>query len=445
MVQKINRRVFLTLSSMGLALASIPLIRKGGPSLASLFDGMSNTPKSVSDIYVSKNGTPEQNVSKVLYMMGGIEKFIGKRDIVVLKPNAQWWNQGRTNLAAMKGFIDLVLGIPGFNGEVIIAENQHFMDDTLPEAEKDNVRGWTHFSEINGDIDGVRHNLNTLIKLYSKKGIMNVTKYHWRDGGPKRKDAWGNGMNGGVVKGPQEGDGYVWTDIVYHYSPIFGIKKWKVMMTYPVFTSAYSGITIDLKNGAFRRDGKGGGEYLRDRRVKLINFPVLNSHGEDTGITSSLKNYMGITDLSCGVPGLTPEGYHNVHACGGTIFRYAKAGPVGHFIKTIKKADLNIVTAEWVGWGHRTDTSKATRNKTILAATDPVSLDYYAAKYIVYPLSGEKIHNPDDTESPIRHYLDLAVDALGEPPLSRRSFEVHKYSFSPGHEDHVIDKLDYGA
>ncbi|MBI5586777.1 MAG: DUF362 domain-containing protein [Deltaproteobacteria bacterium] len=437
--------MFLTLASMGIAMASWPILRKGGPSLASLFENPSMGPRSISEVYVAKNGTPQQNVSKVVEMMGGIEKFIGKNDIVVLKPNAQWWNQGRTNLAAMKGFIDLVLNIPNFSGEVIIAENQHFMDDTLPEKEKDNIRGWTHLSEINGDIDGVNHNINTLIELYAKKGHKNVTKYHWRDGGPKKKDAWGNGMNGGVVKGPWEGDGYVWTDIVYHFSPIFGIKKWKVMMTYPVFTSSYSGITVDLKNGPFRRDGKGGGEYLRDRQVRLINLPVLNSHGDDTGITSSLKNYMGITDLSCGAPGLTPKGYHNVHACGGTIFQYAKAGPVGHFIKTIRKADLNITTAEWVGWGHRTDTSKATRMKTILAGTDPVSLDYYAAKYVVYPLSGARIHNPDDTGSLIRRYLDLAIDALGAEPLVRRSFEVHRYSFSPGGGDMTTGKIDYGA
>ena len=74
-------------------------------------------------IYEAKNGTPEQNMIKVIEMMGGINQFIGIDDIVVLKPNAQWWNQGMTNTDAMKGFIDLVLGIPGFKGEIIIAEN----------------------------------------------------------------------------------------------------------------------------------------------------------------------------------------------------------------------------------------------------------------------------------------------------------------------------------
>ena len=59
-----------------------------------------------SKIYISKNGTPQQNMEKVIEMMGGIETYIQKNDIVILKPNLQWWNQGRTNLAAMKRLID---------------------------------------------------------------------------------------------------------------------------------------------------------------------------------------------------------------------------------------------------------------------------------------------------------------------------------------------------
>lgn len=47
--------------------------------------------------------------------MGGIERIIEIDDIVILKPNAQWRNQGRTDLAAMKSFMDLVLNIPNFN------------------------------------------------------------------------------------------------------------------------------------------------------------------------------------------------------------------------------------------------------------------------------------------------------------------------------------------
>ena len=35
-------------------------------------------------------------------MKGGIEKIIGAGDIVVIKPNVQWWNQVAPNLSAIK-------------------------------------------------------------------------------------------------------------------------------------------------------------------------------------------------------------------------------------------------------------------------------------------------------------------------------------------------------
>jgi hypothetical protein len=116
---------------------------------------------SISYIYESKNGTPEQNVQKVVEMMGGIEKFIGKEDIVILKPNAQWWNQGMTNTNAMKGFIELVLAIPGFKGEIIIAENHH----CFGKRNTSNIRGWVT-QERNGDF-----NLNELIEYFQCKRV----------------------------------------------------------------------------------------------------------------------------------------------------------------------------------------------------------------------------------------------------------------------------------
>jgi hypothetical protein len=223
------------LLAAGAAAAAIPLGRalRGSFGTARL----NGAAMRQSRVYVSRSGTPQENVRKVVEMMGGIGGFVDRRSIVVIKPNAQWWNQGRTNLAAMKGFIDLVLGIPGFEGEVIIAENHHFMDEKLPYAERDDIRGWTHLSEINGDIDGVNHSMDTLIGLYHKEGRMNVSKRHLRDGGPKPRLVWGNGSDGGIVKGPWEGDGYVWSDEDYVYSPLMGLKTWKVKMTYPVFTS----------------------------------------------------------------------------------------------------------------------------------------------------------------------------------------------------------------
>jgi len=433
----ISRRKFFHVFLGGLTPLFFTLLKKNSFSMG-MFNRINelqnnhNPEHAISEIFIAKNGTPQQNVAKVIEMMGGIGRFIGLNDIVILKPNAQWWNQGRTNLAAMKGFIDLVLNIPDFKGELIIAENHHFMDVSLREREQDNVRGWTHLSEINGDVDGVNHNLNTLIELYQKQGYEHVTKYHWRDGGPKR-DIWGNGQNGGVVSSPAEGDGYVWSDINYTFTGFLGLKKWKVKMTYPIFTSSYSGITIDFKNGAFKRNGKRGGDYLPNKSIRFINFAVLNTHGTDTGITSSTKNYMGITDLSCGAWGLQPKGYVNVHQCGERYYPYSKAGPLGHFMKTIRKADLNIVTAEWVGWGSRTNPSKATRMRTILASKDPIALDYYGAKYLLYPLTNKTYHDPQNRKSSVSRFLQLALKASGDGTLDERLMRINEHDFKKTH------------
>ena len=427
-----NRRSFILLVLAGLTVGIMGRFRGAIGKFLARFDQPPQVralPEGhVSDIYLARNGSPQENVARVLEMMGGVEKFIGTKDIVILKPNAQWWNQGRTNLAAMKEFIDQVLQLSHFEGEIIVAENHHFMDETL--AEPDNVRGWVEFSEINGDIDGENHNLNTLVEMFRKKGYGNVTKCHWRDGGPK-KDWWGNGQNGGIVASAAEGDGYVWTDIDYRFSGIWGLKEWIVKMSYPVFTSSYSGITIDLMKGAFLRDGEGGGRFLPERPVKLINFSVLNHHGSGTGITGSVKNYMGITDLSCGHWGLEPEGYANVHFCGEGLYPFAMAGAIGHFMKTVRMGDLNIVTAEWVGWGHRTDVARATRTKTILAGTDPIALDYYGAKHLVFPLSRrEDLHDPDNPRSAVRRFLNLALLEIEKGALVEKHMRIHEHGFA---------------
>ena len=77
-------------------------------------------------VFRSVNGRPKDNLIKVLEMMGGVERFIGRDDIVIIKPNLQWWNQGAPNISALNTFVDLIFGkSEGFYGEVIIAENTH--------------------------------------------------------------------------------------------------------------------------------------------------------------------------------------------------------------------------------------------------------------------------------------------------------------------------------
>ncbi|MFW5775613.1 MAG: hypothetical protein ACOCW2_04910, partial [Chitinivibrionales bacterium] len=251
----------------------------------------------------------------------------------------------------------------------------------------------------------------------------NVSAVAWRDGGPK-KDIWGNSQNGGVVKNWRDGDGYVWSDEEFRFTGFVGLKTWTVKMSYPIFTSPYSGITIDLKDGAFDRST---GRQLRDRPIRLVNFAGLCDHGSDTGTTSAVKNYMGITDLSCGYWGLEPPGYANVHFVGEKYYTFARAGVISHFMNTIRKADLNVVTAEWVGFGHRIDVGRATRARSIYAGVDPFALDYWGAKHLILPHSknGDN-HDPDNPQSAVGRFLRFGSEHIGYDVLDDSLITVHE-------------------
>ncbi|RJQ17676.1 MAG: DUF362 domain-containing protein [Nitrospiraceae bacterium] len=427
MLSNLTRRMFLAFSAM----AALALYFKRYPK--DLFaaervntgvkahnPGASHDGKSY--VYLAKGASSEDNMRKVVEMMGGINKFVGADDIVLLKPNAQWWNQGTTNTNAMKAFIEMVLASPNFKGEIIIAENHHFPED--------NSRGWTT-DKRNGD-----HNLNELVEHFQKSGRPNVTKYHWHDGGGSVPGMWGGAEKGGLVKGPGNGDGYVWRDDLVFTAP--GGKK--AMMSYPVFTSEYSGITIDFCKGPWKN-----GMYL-DRKLKFVNFAGLNHHSS-TGVTASIKNYLGICDMTCGHRGRQPEGFYNLHFIGESNLHWrikevlgkfgwkeyltAIGGAVGYFMKNVRMADLNIITAEWTGYGSRTDTNLREHTRAVLASADPVALDYAAAKDILMPAtvknsksSSLRLENdPEPDDSPFRKFLsgchDMGIGNLREDRIVR--------------------------
>jgi hypothetical protein len=403
-------------------------------------------PDGLSYVYMARNATPEENMTKVMSMMGGINRYIGPNDIVVLKPNAQWWNQGMTNTDGMKAFIDLVLAIHGFAGEVIIAENHQIQDD--------NSRGWTT-EKRNG-----QYNLNELIEYYQSKGFENVTKYHWHNGGQCVRPLQHDACCGRIVKRAEDGDGYVWMDDCYYTSP----EGRRCLMSYPIFTSKYSGITIDLKNGAWK-DGK----YL-DRKVRFINFSALNHHSRYAGVTASVKNLMGVVDMTCGFPGDAPAACYNVHHIGVSenikwlkkkiYWRLAKlrnarklaieeffcrkfyyaGGTIGTLMRDVRMPDLNIITAEYVGWGHRTNNKKSAHTRALAASKDPVALDLVATEKILLPVTPRdkvdpegksfyKLNDPKDKNGPFFKFLyETHQQGIGNITLGK--IKLKEYDFS---------------
>ena len=397
-----------------------------------------------SRVYMVKNASPEQNMKKAIEMIGGIEKIVGKNDIVILKPNAQRFNQGMTNTDAMKGFIDLILSMPNFTGEIIIAENH--------QIQKDELRGWIT-DQRNGQF-----NFNELVQHYQKHGFKNVTKYHWHNAGPCSKPLQGDACCGRRIESPEQGDGYVWMDDCYYVSPLGR----KCLMTFPVFTSSFSGIRIDLKNGAWKE-----GRYL-DVPIRLINFSALNHHSRYAGVSASVKNLMGVVDMSCGFHGDLPKKTYNVHHIGvnkkigwlkwnwridsfRNMLRYKfedychrhfhhTGGALGFFMANVRFPDLNIIAADLVGWGDRIRLDKAFKPKALLISKDPVALDYIAAKKILLPgtpvdekeKSGVKyieLNDPDIANGPFYRFLqETHNEGIGN--ISMEKIKMKKYDLS---------------
>lgn len=378
-----------------------------------------------SNIYSGKDKDTVRATKIMLEKLGGIESIIDKDDIVVLKPNSQWWLQGMTNTDVIAEFIRQVLAVPNFSGEIIIVDNHQCKDP--------NSRGWVT-EKRNG-----KFNLNELVEYFNDRGFNNVTKYHWHPAGKNPTPLQMSGSGNNVISHPSEGDGYIWPLDLFYESP----NGNKCILAYPVFTSSYSGTTIDLKNGAFK-DNKYTGQP-----VKFINFSAINHHSKYTGLTASIKNYMGVVDMSCGFPAPEPSGFYNTHHVGATslfkflafradkignfpfykdilihssVFRFRYTGGVlGKFMKEIKKADLNIITAINVGWGSRTNEKKSYKADTVIASTDPVSLDFWAAKNILLKATIEvsapdeyvKLNDPELNSNPFRHFLIECQKEIG--------------------------------
>ena len=97
-------------------------------------------------------------------------------------------------------------------------------------------------------------------------------------------------------------------------------------------------------------------------------------------------------------------------------------------MNTIRKADLNITTAEWIGLSSRTAPPVA-RTRAVLASTDPVALDYHATKYLLYPNSGISYHNPDNMQGALYQYV-FKCSEEGGWVFDERHVAVNSYDFN---------------
>lgn len=393
--------------------------------------------KERTSLYLGKDGGPAANVDTALGKLGGMSKIVGVDDVVVIKVSAQWWNQGMTNVAAVKRTIEHILEIPGWKGEIVVFENTHFHypDKRVDDPARGLTRAWTRPSERNVDVPGW-NKLADLITHFGGLGAP-VSFYGLVDGGgsslsgdpwydPKHEHGVYGGDDRGGISRNEFRDGYFWD-----FNQVFRLKRSRVghaqtPLTWPRFTSPKSGAVIDFRDGVMRRDGN---KIVADgRKLRFINMTTCNEHGS-TGFTGACKSPMGIVDMSAGALGTHPdvEGYQSVHYFGRTGRPHPErdptwrmAGPLAYWNNKVRRADLYLTVAEWVavtpnsGYNGEDDmrhhAACAKKTGHVVAGTDPVAIDAWCVKHLVAP-QAEKykdmltLENPDSKVSKFLRYF----------------------------------------
>jgi len=284
----------------------------------------------------------------------GPNGIIGRNDIVLIKVNGEWRWRGGTNTDVVKGLINAVVHHPdGFTGEVVIVENGQW--DSYMDNRPDNQNPDACNAE------DITQSFNDVANMFA--GSNRVSVYDWTAIQTNSVGEFGSG---------DTRDGYC-------YVP-------EIEEGYPKFTTVY-GTRISLRYGYWN------GSSYDNSRVKFLNVPVLKDHS-GAGVTCSVKHFMGVQDLWKG----TQEAPHEPMRTEGLF---------GKLMLVARFPDLNIADAIWVTpeGGPNGPYDKAVRVDKLLASQDPIALDYYAAKHVLLPISGDPRHDPETAGSFFRQML----------------------------------------
>jgi hypothetical protein len=356
-------------------------------------------------LHVARGAGPAANIDAVLDQVD-LRAAIGDDDVVAIKVSAQWWNQGMTNVAAARRVVERVLDRPGFRGEVILFENTHFrLADgsglarafTHPSARNVDVPGWASLGDLVGE-------LRASARPASAVGLVDAAPSALA-GDPWHDPGHAHGTYGGDGRGPiapgEARDGYRW-DLARAFRRKRGwLETARTPLSWPVFRSPRTGLHIDLADGV----SEVAGATLRktSRKLTWISMVTVNEHAS-TGMTACCKSAMGVVDMSAGKFGTDPrtDGYASIHYFGNPEATWRMAGPLAHFARTVRAPDLYLAVAEWVAlrpapsvaWDDDTQDARlaaeaAHRAATVIAGTDPVAIDYWAARHVLTPIAAQ--------------------------------------------------------
>jgi uncharacterized protein (DUF362 family) len=275
--------------------------------------------------------------------LNGTNGLIAAGDVVLIKVNAQWKYRGCTNSDVVRGVIQRILEHPdGFSGEVVIVENGQGRGSLACDT-----------SVSYGGDTGVHANAQD--ESHSFLWLVN--------------NLFADSRVSAFLLDPVAA-----TFIGADEHAANGYRTFE-NVSYPCFTTA-GGRRVELREGVWT----GGGHAAN---LKLLNIPVLKHH--DVGgseITGALKHMYGLVSMS--------DGQSNFRHYGGL------GETCGKMMASVHTPVLNIMDAIWVAQSALAGypASATTRVNTILASQDPVALDYWSAKYVLYPIDNTERHLP---------------------------------------------------
>jgi len=331
--------------------------------------------------------------SSTVSLVSGPSGMIASDDIVLIKVNAQWKYRGCTNSDVVKGVIQRALDHPdGFTGEIVVFENGQ------GGGKLDCTSTWGSSYPDASSHPNAEHPLHSFSYLANTIFAGRPVSQYLLD--PIRSnfiDASDHSSNG--------------------YRRVGNVS-------YPCFTTP-RGNRVELRDGLWT-----GSDYAD--KLKLINVPVLKHHG-GCGTTGALKHFYGVLSMQDG--GNAGDRRH-----------YGQIGnDCADMWCNVKTPALTILDCIWVSPGALAGypESATVRTNMLIAGFDPVALDYWASKHVLYAAGGNSYHDPDQSTE-LQSFLTQAMQRInttyggvdGEPAtMTESAMTVLQYSLNDSDRD----------
>jgi hypothetical protein len=322
--------------------------------------------------------------------LAGPQGLIASDDLVMLKINAQWKHRGTTNADVVRGIIQRILDHPdGFSGEVFLFENGR----GRASFDCDLCDDYYATDEVAANAEDPSHTWSWLVKeCFQDPRVSGILFDEYR--------------HIEVPEDDHETQGY------RAFNPHPGRHPWA--LTSPVFNTS-GGKRVDFRRGVWTGTG------YDDSKFKVLNVPILKTH-RAAGVTGALKNYFGVISIDW----FNREYHAHMGLTCAEMFAHVRA------------PDLNILDSIWVPVNQIVGTPEThpQRANKMTASIDPLALDYWAAKHILFPLSTNPLHNPDEPLLfryqmllPALHEFSSCGGCKGHPvTMDERDMQVHSLS-----------------